>query len=51
MNVADLRPWEYWAMDSCEYAMITDVRAAWFQGIQDEQEAQRKAADVKQGVA
>ena len=38
-------------MDACEYALISEVRAAWAEGIRDEQEAQRTADAQKQASA
>lgn len=46
MNVDDLRPWEFWAMDAHELYLITQVKAAWESGKSDGREQSRQQADV-----
>jgi hypothetical protein len=38
VSVEGLRPWEYWQMDSEDYHMICELRAAWH----EEQENERR---------
>lgn len=42
-----MRPWEYWAMDAFEYALIQDLTSAFKDALEGERAAERKAAAMK----